>query len=65
LGGRHKKHCITIRQERHKKESFAIRVVEIWNRLPDRAKLTEKLEFQEGAQKNYYGLDSKRTDGGK
>ncbi len=26
------------------KESFAIRVVETWNRLPDRVKLTEKPE---------------------
>jgi hypothetical protein len=32
-----------------RKESFAIRVVETWNRLPDRVKLTEKPE--EGAQK--------------
>jgi hypothetical protein len=27
-----------------RKESFAIRVVETWNRLPDRVKLTEKPE---------------------
>ncbi len=27
-----------------RKESFAIRIAETWNRLPDRVKLTEKSE---------------------
>ena len=44
------------------KNSFAIRVVETWNRLPDRVKLTEKLESFKKELKNY-GLDSRRTDG--
>jgi hypothetical protein len=30
----------------YRKESYAIRVVETWNRLPDRVKLTEKPEFK-------------------
>jgi hypothetical protein len=43
------------------KNSFAIKVVETWNRLTDRVKLTEKPESFKKEIKNY-GLDS-RTDG--
>jgi hypothetical protein len=38
------KQCNTIRQDRIRKEFFTVRVVETWNRLPDRVKLTEKPE---------------------
>jgi hypothetical protein len=52
-----KKHIINNHRTDIRKESFAIREVETWNRLSIRVKLTEKSEFFK-AQKNNYGTPS-------